>query len=71
MESVSFNEFKKSALSIPFQQEQSYLISYKEFLTYFKNLEASWIQHHFLPSGWITTFTFSLLIYAEFSKATD
>ena len=59
MESVSFNELKESAQSIPLQQEQSYLISYKEFIAYFKNIETINLHNFIIGShfvyGWMPT----------------
>lgn len=39
MSNVSFKEFAKSVSQIPHQEEQSYLVSYREFITYFANLK--------------------------------
>jgi hypothetical protein len=39
MSDVTFKEFEKSVRRIPYQKEQSYLISYREFLIYFTNLK--------------------------------
>ena len=39
MNNFSLEDIKKSVRQIPSQEHQSYLISYREFIDYFKNLE--------------------------------
>jgi hypothetical protein len=39
MKKISFERFAKSALEVPYQKEDSYLVSYREFINYFARLE--------------------------------
>jgi len=56
---ISFEQFAKSAHKVPHQKEQSYLVSYREFITYFENLEKI-EAHNFIIAthftyGWMPT----------------
>ena len=59
MKKVSFDRFANSAAAVPQQKEESYLLSYKEFVDYFEQLERI-TSHNFIIAthftyGWMPT----------------